>query len=153
MLASHKMQKIFQPVGYLGGYKGNRTKQGTDVFILGFEVTQKWDDDLTVSVVENFWPAIEWQGLTVTVGKQEITKATLPKLMQSLSSKDRFTAHYYYRAFTHPTQKFEKSLPKLRQVKLFLRTGEEDSLKRIAMVRGTGMVITPKLFRSVVPFS
>jgi len=76
ILASHKNgtgTEVAQPVGFLGGAKGvsirakkdipgqfRRTEAGTDIIILGFRVANNWEQDLTYSVLDNFWPAINF---------------------------------------------------------------------------------------------
>src|SRR5262249_25494330 len=76
---------VVQATGYLGGKDGlsirdkkkipkpfPRTKQGTDVFILGYLGEDSWSKDLIYSVLENFWPAIHFGELEVQVGNTKI---------------------------------------------------------------------------------
>ena len=45
-----------------------RSKMGTDIIVVGFPKEKNWQNDLTYSVLENFWPAIDLGDLEVTVG-------------------------------------------------------------------------------------
>jgi len=166
MLASHEMKgSVLQPIGYLGGTAGasvrkkaeipdrfRRTKKGTDVIILGFPFSPNWDDDLVHSVLENFWPAIEFEDLVVKIGAQIVNKSTLNGLLQKFGKNEDFTAHLYYTAYTSGSHKFSLSLPRLKEVSLHIQTGDVNLPKRVAMVRKTGMVIFSKMFRSLTPF-
>lgn len=163
---SHPEGGKAQPVGFLGGPKGEsvrkesaipkrflRTKLGTDIFILGIAPVASWKDDLTFSVLENFWPAIHFKDLQVHVGDLRITSENLGELLEAFSSKDGFSAYQYYRAFTSATKDIHVDLPILGKVDLYLLVGEPDLPKRIVMIRKTGMVIYPRLFRSPLNFS
>ena len=154
-----------QPVGYLGGKDGLsvrdkdeipdqflRTKPGTDIIILGFQHEESWKKDLVYSVLENFWPAIEFGDLVVTVGDQQISKSNLSALLTNYSGEEEFSAHQYYRAYKSPALDFKEDLPSLKAVTLNLSAGESDLPKRVAMIRRPGMVVYTKRFQSVVPY-
>lgn len=155
-----------QATGYLGGTAGEsvrsaltiparflRKEQGTDIIVLGVSAEPSWNNDLMFSVLENFWPAIHFKELQVYVGDQPITSDNLKSLLDTFSTRDGFSAHHYYRAFTEPTKYVKADLPILKGADLYLRVGETDLPKRVAMVRKTGMVIYPRLFRSPLRFS
>ncbi len=154
-----------QPVGYLGGSDGQsvrnrraipslfrRSKEGTDVIILGFKAEDNWEDELRLSVLENFWPAILFNELKVQIGDQTISKGNLGELLESSSGEEDFTAHEYYQSYQSATLKFEDELPNLGKVQLYLRAGQTELPKRIAMVRKPGMVVFRKRFRAPIPF-
>lgn len=168
MLVSHNHPDggVAQPVGYLGSDNGAsvrnkkeipshflRKQEGTDIVVLGFPASTEWQDDLVYSVLDNFWPAVHFGDLEVTVGNEIITKQSLPGLLEKFGSREDFTAHLYYEAFTsdasvvHP-----QKLLRLKDVTLYLLAGRPELPKRIAMVRRTGMKIFEKSFRSLVPF-
>ncbi len=166
-LVSHKIPGgIAQPTGFLGGRSGAsvrvkenipatwiRSDVGTDINILGFPATQDWERDLLYSVVENFWPAIDWGDLTVQIGNTAVSRANLQDLLDKFVAADEeFTAGLYYQAYKQPVLFSERELPNLKQVQLYLATGNADLPKRVAMIRRTGMVIFAKQYRSVVPF-
>ncbi|MBK9054971.1 MAG: hypothetical protein IPL78_29945 [Chloroflexi bacterium] len=118
MLVSHTGADgtVVQPVGYLGGDNGIsvrkrdmipeiflRSKLGTDILILGFDAREQWQDDLVYSVLDNFWPAIEFGDLEVIVGDQKINRQVLPELLDQFSKRDDYLAHLYYDAYKNPT--------------------------------------------------
>ena len=113
-----------------------------------------WQNDLVHSVLDNFWPAIEFGYLSVTVGEQTIDKSNLSALIETFSGQEDFTAHFYYRAYKLPSsQTFHENLPRLNEVSLYLYSEDADLPKQICMVRKTGMVIYKRGYlRSVVPF-
>ena len=118
-------------------------QRGTDVVILGFITGKDWENQLRLSVLENFWPAIHFGDLEVRIGDLEITKENLASLLEE-SQKDEISAHYYYEAFTSPQSVHHSAtLPNLGKVDLYLHTGEAEMPKRVAMVRKSGMVIWP----------
>jgi hypothetical protein len=154
-----------QATGYLGGPKGQsvrekeeippkflRTKMGTDIIVLGFPGGATWQKDLTFSVLENFWPAIEWEHLVVKVGDEEISRKNLRELLERFSPEPEFSAHQYYRAYKEANYTFAEELPSLGDVTLYLASGDDELKKQVAMIRKTGMVIYLKPFRSAMPF-
>lgn len=166
-LVTHNLPNgsIAQATGFLGGARGQsvrereeiparflRVKTGTDIIVLGFPESSDWEKDLTYSVLDNFWPAIEWEHLVVRVGKQEISRKNLLDMVERFSSESDFTAHQYYRAYKDSDHTFPETLPTLGDVTLYLASGDDDYQKKVAMVRKTGMVIFLKQFRSPMPF-
>lgn len=157
--------KKAQNIGFLGGSKGQsirnadeipeefrRAQRGTDVVILGFITGTDWENQLRLSVLENFWPAIHFGDLEVRIGDLEIDKSNLASLLEE-SQKDEISAHYYYEAFTSKQAvRHSATLPHLGKVDLYLLTGEAEMPKKVAMVRKSGMVIWPKQFRAAVPY-
>lgn len=163
----HPEGGIAQPTGFLGAEKGmsvrvvanvpkpfRRDECGIDIIVLGFPANPAWEDDLTYSVLDNFWPAIELGDIEVRVGDREISKATLPGLLEKFSGAEDFTAHLYYRAFKNPTlPPIKEDLPILGECTVYLLAGPAEAMpKRFAMIRKTGMKIFEKVFRSIVPY-
>jgi hypothetical protein len=164
---NHPGGGIAQPTGFLGAENGlsvrtpsdipklfRRSECGIDITILGFAPGPSWVDDLTYSVLDNFWPAIEFGDIEVTVGDREISKATLPGLLERFASAEDFTAHLYYRAFMNPTMlPIKEDLPILGECTVYLLSGPAEVMpKKVAMIRKTGMKIYEKAFRAIVPF-
>lgn len=154
-----------QAVGYLGGTDGasarktadiperfRRTELGSDIWVLGFHMVKDWQDELVLSVLDNFWPAIHFHRLEVLVGDLKISSENLPALLTAHAGREDFSAHHYYRAFTRHTQHFPRELPTLDHADLYLLAGDIDLPKRVAMVRSSGMVIQTRPFRSPLPF-
>jgi hypothetical protein len=166
MLVSHEAEGVTrQQTGYLGNKAGAsvrskddipsalvRSKMGTDIIVLGFPHLKSWQKDLIYSVLENFWPAIEWEDLIVSVGDVEISRKNLSKMLEQFSVEEDFTAHHYYKAYKDDTNSNPADLPALKSCTLYLSTGDNDLPKKVAMIRKTGMVVFPKSFRSIMPF-
>ena len=129
-----------------------RSKEGCDVVILGFKAGANWQDELRRSVLENFWPAIVFGELIVQIGDQTISEANLGELLEHASGEEDFTAHEYYQSYQSPTLEFDEKLPSLGKVQLYLRAGQTELPKRIAMVRKPGMVVFQKRFNAPIPF-
>jgi Family of unknown function (DUF6339) len=130
-----------------------RKLRGTDIIVLGFQADETWRRDLMRSVVQHFWPAIDWRDLVVSVGDDKITADNLEALLESFSGGDEeFNAHLYYHAYKNAPNPFHEKLPMLKSVSLYLMPGEADLPKRIAMIRKTGMVIFAKQFKCAIPF-
>jgi hypothetical protein len=162
---NHPDGGVSQPTGFLGAKNGSsvrtlaqipakfrRLQHGTDVIVLAFPATDNWQADLLYSVLDNFWPAIHFGDLEVKVGDMSVTQDNLEALLETFSGFEGFTANLFYDAFTNPTHKFPVKLPWLNQVTLYLKAGDAELPKRVAMVRKTGMKIFEKAFRSVIPF-
>lgn len=163
----HPEGGIAQSTGFLGGAEGmavrtqgsvpklfRRNSHGTDIYVLGFPAAAKWVDDLTYSVLDNFWPAIELGDIEVRVGEREITKASLQELLKEFATSEDFTAHLYYEAFRNPTvPPVKRTLPTLGECTVYLLAGAAEQMpKKVAMVRKTGMKIYEKAFRSIIPY-
>lgn len=167
-LVSHELtdKSMAQAVGFLGGEKGAsirdglaipkrfmRREQGTDLVILGFPDEEEWERDLVYSILDNFWPAIEFGILEVWVGETFINKESLPSLLRFYSEKgDDFSAHLYYNAFKRPLHHHSETLKDLGACDLYILADDSALPKRVAMIRKTGMVIFQKPFRSIIPF-
>jgi hypothetical protein len=157
---------LAQDVWYLGGEGGasvrdavhvpesfKRQEPGLDIAILGFPNEERWDVDLIYSVLENFWPAVQFGDLEVEVGETLINKATLPDWLSKFSEEnEEFTAHLYFSAFSNPQHRFSETLPSLGPCDLYFTAGDLDLPKKVAMVRKAGMVVWPQGFRSIIPF-
>lgn len=165
-LATHEVPGTgkVQATGYLGGALGvsvrsvsdipkdlARSVQGTDIIVPGYAAGNDWQGPLVHSVLDSFWPAIEWGDLVVQFGKTKIDKAALPALLASYSGEKGFTAHHYHRAFREAAP-VVKSLPHLGECSVYLIPGEHELPKKVAMIRQNGMVIQPRIYRSSVNY-
>ena len=167
-LVSHKLPdgSTAQPTGFLGGERGEsirvpghiphefqRAECGLDIVALEYPAVATWQNDLVYSVLDNFWPAIDFGDLVVTVGEQIIDRSNLPKLLNAFSGHEDFTAHLFYQAYKSPTNRFDERLPTVQECSLYLVAGDMDLPRRVAMVRKTGMVIHQRGYlRSLLPF-
>jgi hypothetical protein len=155
-----------QDVWYLGQERGasvrdpellpelfRRDEPGLDIIILGFPDEDAWDNDLIYSVLDNFWPAVQFGDLEVQIGDKTINKSNLAEWLKRHSEEsDDFAAHLYFNSFSQPHHHFSEELPHLGKCDLYISAGEAELPKKIAMVRKAGMVVWPQNFRSIIPF-
>lgn len=175
-LVSHKLTDgaTAQPTGFLGGDRGEsirasakipkkfrRTEPGIDIIALEYPRAPWWESDLLCSIVEHFWPAIDFGDLVVTVGDrtidegedQIIDKTNLAGFLDAFSMRADFSAHLFYKAYKTPSLVFHEHLPNLKETSLYFYTDDVDLPKRVAMIRKTGMVIFLRgHLRSILPF-
>lgn len=155
-----------QDVWYLGQERGasvrdpellpplfRRDEPGLDIIILGFPDEDAWDKDLIYSVLDNFWPAVQFGDLEVQIGDKTINKSNLSEWLKRYSEESEdFAAHLYFNSFSQPHHHFTEELPNLGRCDLYISAGEAELPKKIAMVRKAGMVVWPQNFRSIIPF-
>jgi hypothetical protein len=129
-----------------------RESPGTDIWVIGYRSGSEWSNDLTRSILANFWPAIFHGTISFRVGQQEITKENLEELIKRHMGQEDFEAHHFYKAILHLP--IRKRLKYMGDCALYLAADSPDLPRKICMVRKTGMRIydyTPKSCR--VPFS
>jgi len=125
-----------------------REEQGTDIYIVGFEESGKWEELITKSVLNNFWPAIYKHMLEVTIGGEEINSENLEQKLKKFYSLDDPDTDknpnpfpYYYAYTTSQNRKiFEKELPVLGKTQLYVLENDCFS-NRVVCFRSTGMII------------
>lgn len=174
-LSSHKIDgTVYQPFGYYGleGMKPVRGPslipgffsrdeadgKGTDIYIIGFNDDsgdKKWDRPIVEAILANFWPAILWNMLEVSIGDLTINAKNIKDIMEKYCSKwtgDEETGAEnplpFFLAYTGAKNiKRETFLGRTKTLEkvefhVAIDTGFP---KRVACVRKTGMVIqTPR---------
>ena len=129
-----------------------RTDPGTDIWIIGYRSGAEWANDLTRSILSNFWPAIHRGKIQFRVGAETISQANLAELIARHVGDEEFEAHHFYKAVLN--EPVRATLKQTGTSELFLTAASPDLPRRICMVRNTGMRIFdyhPKACR--VPFS
>lgn len=131
-----------------------RDQQGTDIYILGFEELN-WEKQMIKSVLNFFWYSILEGIIEVKVGNIDITSDNLEELLMENFDEDEADKEDdpnpwpYYRAYKEVNHKvYQEKLPTLGYVKLFLLQ-KDNYPKKVALTRGTGMVIRRKGFTSI----
>jgi hypothetical protein len=137
--------------------KFRRTEQGTDLYVLGFMADKDWEDKVLKAVILKFLVAVYQGGLEVKIGKTSLTRSTLLPLVKKFEQKDKkFRVSQYLKAFTSNEEEvfhFRTSYEDEEDaLELFLLPGE-DSDKRVAMVRKTGMTIEARFYDAPRPYS
>lgn len=129
-----------------------RSNPGTDIWIIGYRSGPEWSNDLTRSIITNFWPAIHRGSIEFLVGQNKISKTNLAELIAKNIGQEDFEAHHFYKAIA--SRPIEATLNHVGSCELYLTASAPDLPRKICMVRNTGMRIydyQPKACR--VPFS
>jgi hypothetical protein len=129
--------------------KFKRTALGTDLYILGFNGDDDWEDEILESVVKKFFVGIYEGLLEVKVQNTSLTRSTLPPVMKRFAQETKsFKTDEYFKALTSDREDlhfFEDYADEKDALELFLLPGQQFH-KRVAMVRRSGMTIYPKKF-------
>jgi len=128
---------------------------GTDIYIVGYKYTgDDWEDNIVVSVLDGFLGALWNSKLVVKVGGIEISKETLPELMETYRDALTGFTDKYYAVLTSPKTKwFEEDFMRMGTVKLGLLI-EKDMHRKVAMIRKTGMKIMDRdRLSGYIPFA
>ncbi|MBI4973538.1 hypothetical protein HZC27_02940 [Candidatus Roizmanbacteria bacterium] len=125
-----------------------REKQGTSIYILGFEDCQHWQKRMVESVLRYFWLAIHDNLLEVRIGDSFIDYTNIEDYVYDFFSaedlSDAFNPISYLKAYKEG-ELFEQNLPVIGNVKLRILM-QKNYPKRIEFFRNTGMVIQNKGF-------
>lgn len=120
-----------------------RDKSGTDLFIVGFEDQNNWQEAMITELLESFMLAFYRGKLEVKVGEIEITQSTLARVIEDYKENAK-TAYDYYRVMTaKDTQVFSTPFENMGVVNL--RVLLEDGLNRKVLIsRESGMKLFDK---------
>jgi len=131
-----------------------RKKQGTDIIVAGYKVTNDWIEDLIKSILRNFWYAIFNQDLIVEVEGKKISKKNLQEYLVDYFSKEPFKD--YIQPTGNPLQYYlavkegkelggNRKLQNLGFCKFYFRLTELP-MNYVSMIRASHMVIYSRLF-------
>ena len=125
-----------------------REKHGTDVIIVGFNETEKWEDNVSKAVLKNFFVAIREKKLIIEIkngsGTKIIDNATIGSMIDHYSKddKDLEITRQLYLAFTdsdiNPVKL--KVLDEEEAVEVYIKSDSTFS-RTIANFRSTGMLV------------
>lgn len=140
-------------------FSRDKCNSGTDIFILGFNGENEWQNKMVASILDGFLYAIYTGSLIVNVAGIEVSKETLPSLMEKYKPYFEEHADEYYQALTadekiSPTFTKEITETGMRGVITLRLMIMPDMHRRVAMVRQTGMKIKDKgSINGLIPFS
>ena len=130
-----------------------RTEAGTDVFIIGFNNTSDWENEVISSILNDFLVAINLSLLIVKIGKTTISKDNLCQVVEQYKDQ-AIMAYNYYQVLTSPESNIiEDNFKDLGKIKLYIliKTGMH---RRVMMSRSNGMkVFDQKNFPSAIQFA
>ncbi|MGV8149930.1 MAG: hypothetical protein ACLKAL_10900 [Alkaliphilus sp.] len=134
------------------GFK--RTEVGTDIFIVAFSHDSDWEEEMVISVIDDFIGAIWKNNLVITIGEYEICKNSLRSLIVEFEDSISKHAKDYYEILTsEETNWFEEDFMSYGTVRLGLKIAPELN-RRVAMIRKTGMKIMDQgAINANVPFA
>lgn len=140
-------------------FKREDDDYGTDKFILGFNGSDNWEQEIIEAVVSSYMYAILEENLEVMVGDTIINIDTLESVVESIQNfnPDSKVLEFYL-SLTAPSKKiftedFATPEGTMETVELFVLEGENFHNK-VALVRGTGMKIYEKgNFRTPMKFA
>ena len=130
-----------------------RTSPGTDVYVVGFMDKSSWEDEIIISVLDDFMISILYDALEVHVGKTIISKDTLGSVVESY--KDRAVSAYnYYQVMTSPNAHvITTDFNGLGDIEVRILI-QKDLHRRVLMGRNNGMkVFDQKGFPSAIQFA
>ena len=135
----------------------SRSEFGTDIIVVGFSEAENWVEKMTRAIVANFFLAIHQEKLVVTVQDKEISKATLPGIIEQFKDARTIelkTIYEWYQALTAPDngEPYYLSVLEDNDVALYLKCNEEYH-NRVAYFRASGMRIRVAKPGSFQPFS
>lgn len=159
-----------QGIGYYGGEKNTPIYEimdldpnfsriergyGTDIYISGYKFSgDNWEEEIILSILDDFFVAI-WNGkLIVRVGDIEISKETIAERFEEYKEKLTGYAYEYFNVLTDETMDwFETNFKNMGIVKLKIKLNT-DMHRKVAMIRKTGMKIMDKgNISGYIPFS
>lgn len=130
--------------------------EGTTVWISGFHTDGEWRRKITRSVLRNYFYAIDRGRLEILIepdDSEDPSPTSLDRdslrsvfdyfLADTAPDTDLIDAHRYWLIPRGAAHVFEKELDGLGSVKLWVEVGE-DLPRKVALIRGTGMLITDR---------
>ena len=122
-----------------------RQRPGTDIYIIGYQLDDKdYLEKLTIGAIDNFWPAIYFNKLKVTCS-DELGQSPKVRQITNQSLDDYISQHRdhfkksltweFYQTLKSPSHVFEKELPDLGKVELFIKFNPDFASKVFYMRR------------------
>ena len=152
---NEKNTPVYEVLDLDSSFTRKSGEYGTDIYIAGYKYAgDDWEDNIVISVLDGFLGALWNSKLVVKVGDIEISKETLPELIETY--RDALTGYVdkYYEVLTSSKTKwFEEDFMKMGTVKLGLLI-EKDMHRKVAMIRQTGMKIMDRdRLSGYIPFA
>ncbi len=122
-----------------------RTEQGTDIYIIGYQTEESdWTRLLLNSLLNNFWAAIHFNELNVELLENgellhSVDEENLEGYMTEYAGGKDDSLNFYL-AVKEPTKRIDAELPLLKDVSLFVKTGDGYP-KAVQMMRKSKMVV------------
>lgn len=168
-LVSHRLEngKIASGTGYYGNVYQNqaidaidvfeklkvRTSSGTDIFVIGYDNIDDWEEQITCELLESFLLPILQGGLEVKVGNRYVNAENLASIMDLYKDKAKHTYCYYQVMTSRNTKTFEEDFHGMGKIALKILL--ENELNRSVMItRESGMkLFSKKRISKTIQFS
>lgn len=128
---------------------------GTGVFVMGFNPrSNKWVDEITSAVIENFFYAIHHKRLVVEIETRDGKAITVTyEDLESLFNQDGKTpnAYYYYKAIRDIEAVQTPDINKIGELDIHVTIGSGP--RRIAYINRNGMLITDSREQKINPIA
>ena len=171
-LASFKRDGILtRNVGYYGHSSKNlpitnpdkipsrflRKEIGTDIFIVGFDDQEEWENKLIESIISNFFMAILNNKLNVKINGELINKESLPGIIEKHFKNEDFGYQFYKAVADEESEdKYifkEENFKGMGEIELHILKDPKFK-KKVAVVRSNGMrIVNYDRFQGAAPFS
>ena len=116
---------------------------GTDVYILGFQEEPEWKTEMIKSILDGFLVAIYYGKLKIIIDNEEITKKTLPFIINNYKESIKTVYNYYKVLTSEETHTIKHSFEPLGEIELKVLLGH-DLHRKTLISRNTGMKLFDK---------
>lgn len=120
------------------GYE--RTKTGTDIFVLGFHEHPEWADEVLKAIIDGYLYSISVGTLTVSVNGTYLNKDTIGSVLEKYKDSLRLAYQYYEVLINDDYPWVTLDVDGLQHISLKLAV-QNGYFKRILMARTNGMKI------------
>lgn len=125
-----------------------RTKRGTDIYVIGFNQERDWEENIIKFALKNFMVALHDEMVTFDVGNTTVSKDSLKFHFNSFQNdKELDTTRKYYDVYSDPNSlkiplddRFEKYNFKPEDAYLLIAQSENAN-RKVLMTRKSGMEI------------
>jgi len=158
-LVSHRVEKdkIAAGTGYYGNVNKNlaiecidtldkikmRTSSGTDIFVIGYDNLEEWEEQIICELLEGFLLPILQGTLEVVIGDTFINAESLSRIMDYYKDKVKNAYNYYLVMTSEKTKTIEEDFHGMGTI--YLKVLLDDDLNRNVMItRASGMKLFSK---------
>ncbi|MGC7872072.1 hypothetical protein ACPUYX_11150 [Desulfosporosinus sp. SYSU MS00001] len=152
------MGEITQGIGYYGEVERNtalntvlsiddtynrKQETGTDIYILGFMEDNNWKKEMIASVLEGFLLSIYDESLIVRIDDIEISKNTLPLIINQYKDSAKYAYNYYQVLTSQESHIVNENFFNLGEIELKILIAP-NLHRKVLISRSTGMKIFDK---------
>ncbi len=113
---------------------------GTDIYVPAYRESGHWEEQLIISVLENFWPAICMKKIVFKINNTAIDSNNIAQYMEHYKQHEAFKAYRYFNAYKNGVP-YTRTLEIVGNSELRLIIDDMRESKPIAVCRKSGMII------------